>query len=265
MQSAQFQLHARVEESHWWFTGRRKIMRELVRQIVPPEQRPTVVDVGCGTGANLASMAREYTCVGIDTSREAIELARSRFPGVRFISGRAPDDLGRSDARGAIVLAHGCHRARPRRFRVPLGAAGRLDTGDSLLDHGAGESVVLVEARREQRTLPAVRTGPTGPFVVWFAGHDTPPDVFQRETLSHRSRGAGLEPMARTGYGHGGDRRETAGATGQCHAGVDPRRRGAGAQRPPVRPTPPGVSSRSQPRRSHPARDRRDCHQEQAE
>ncbi len=93
MQSAQFQLHARVEDSHWWFTGRRRIMGELIRQIVPPGQQQTVVNVGCGTGANIASMAREYTCVGIDTSREAIELARSRFPGTRFISGRAPYDL----------------------------------------------------------------------------------------------------------------------------------------------------------------------------
>ena len=90
MQSAQFQLHAQVEDSHWWFAGRRRIMGDLVRQIVPPGQRQTVVNVGCGTGANLASMASEYTCVGIDTSREAIELARSRFPGTRFVSGRAP-------------------------------------------------------------------------------------------------------------------------------------------------------------------------------
>ena len=49
-----------------------------------------IVDVGCGTGANIAAMAEDYTCVGIDPSREAIELARSRFPGGRFVCGPRP-------------------------------------------------------------------------------------------------------------------------------------------------------------------------------
>jgi trans-aconitate methyltransferase len=94
MQSAQFHLHASVEDSHWWFVGRRRIMQDLVRQILPPSQYATVVDVGCGTGGNLAALADDYHCVGIDTSPEAIELARCRFPGRRFICGHAPDDLG---------------------------------------------------------------------------------------------------------------------------------------------------------------------------
>jgi dolichyl-phosphate beta-glucosyltransferase len=104
MQSAQFQLHARVEDSHWWFAGRRRIMRELIRQVLPAPGHPTVVDVGCGTGANIAAMAGDYTCVGIDPSREAIELARSRFPGTRFVCGRAPDDLGGVMPEARLVL-----------------------------------------------------------------------------------------------------------------------------------------------------------------
>ncbi len=104
MHSAQFQLHARVEDSHWWFAGRRRIMGELIRQIVPPGQRQTVVDVGCGTGANIASMEREYACVGIDPSREAIALARRRFPGTRFISGRAPRDVAGAMQEARLIL-----------------------------------------------------------------------------------------------------------------------------------------------------------------
>jgi SAM-dependent methyltransferase len=104
MQSAQFQLHARVEDSHWWFAGRRRIMRELVRQVLPASGQATVVDVGCGTGANIAAMAADYPCVGIDPSREAIELARSRFPGTRFLCGRAPDDLGGAMREARLVL-----------------------------------------------------------------------------------------------------------------------------------------------------------------
>lgn len=47
--------------------------------------KKVVVDVGCGTGGNLALLAGEYRCLGIDPSPEAIELARSRFPQVEFL------------------------------------------------------------------------------------------------------------------------------------------------------------------------------------
>src|SRR5688500_17085095 len=87
MQSAQFKLHARIEERHWWFVGRRRILRAVVGEVLPPATGGVVVDVGCGTGANLAGFADDYDCVGIDTSEEAISLACQRFPKVRFICG----------------------------------------------------------------------------------------------------------------------------------------------------------------------------------
>ena len=94
MQTEQFQLHADIEQRHWWFVGRRRIMQRLVREILPPSQQSTIVDVGCGTGANIAALADWYDCVGIDTSAEAVELAGRRFANVRFIAGHAPADLG---------------------------------------------------------------------------------------------------------------------------------------------------------------------------
>ncbi len=94
MQSKQFRLNFEVELAHWWFTARRRILRDLVAEILAPSKQATIVDVGCGAGGNIASLAGDYTCVGIDPSAEAIGLARQRFPHVRFICGRAPDDLG---------------------------------------------------------------------------------------------------------------------------------------------------------------------------
>jgi SAM-dependent methyltransferase len=90
MKSAQFQLHAKLEDHHWWFVARREILRRMIRQVVPPGAGNVVLDVGCGTGANLASLAAEYRCVGIDTSGEAIRLAQHRFPKVEFREGYAP-------------------------------------------------------------------------------------------------------------------------------------------------------------------------------
>ena len=104
MQTAQFQLHADIEDRHWWFVARRRIMSCLAAEIVPPSPRSLVIDVGCGTGANVAALADLYDCAGIDTSAEAIELARRRFSQVRFINGRAPDDLGDLISQARLIL-----------------------------------------------------------------------------------------------------------------------------------------------------------------
>jgi SAM-dependent methyltransferase len=96
-----FDLHADIEERHWWFTGRREIMRALVERVLPRARTSLVVDVGCGTGSNIASLSDGYRCVGVDTSEAAIALAKARFPAVDFRLGLAPailgDDAGRAD------------------------------------------------------------------------------------------------------------------------------------------------------------------------
>ena len=104
MQPAQFHLHADIEDRHWWFVARRQIMRCLVEVVLPPSPGATVVDVGCGTGASLAALAGDYDCVGIDTSAEAIDRARARFPQLRFLVGRAPEDLGEIAGRARLFL-----------------------------------------------------------------------------------------------------------------------------------------------------------------
>ena len=94
MDKSQYDLHAEIEERHWWFVGRRRIMRRLVEQILPTSKDALVIDVGCGTGANIADLADSYDCTGIDTSELAIERAERRYQRVRFIRGKAPEDLG---------------------------------------------------------------------------------------------------------------------------------------------------------------------------
>lgn len=70
------------------------IIRDLLAATVPPGGDRLVVDIGCGTGANLASLVGDYRCLGADCSPDAIELARQRFPAVEFRVGRAPEVIG---------------------------------------------------------------------------------------------------------------------------------------------------------------------------
>lgn len=104
MQKAQFDLHDTVERSHWWFVARRAIIRSIVEEVLPTRSGKKIVDIGCGTGGNLADLAADYDCLGIDTSEDAIRLARQRFPQMRFICGRAPADLGDAAATADLFL-----------------------------------------------------------------------------------------------------------------------------------------------------------------
>lgn len=104
MQTEQFQLHADIEQRHWWFVARRTILRRLLCEVCSPSPDAVLVDVGCGTGANVAALADQYSVAGIDTSAEAVALARERFPNVQFLVGWAPDDLGPLAAKADVWL-----------------------------------------------------------------------------------------------------------------------------------------------------------------
>ncbi|MEN6451163.1 MAG: class I SAM-dependent methyltransferase [Thermoguttaceae bacterium] len=104
MQHEQFQLHADIEERHWWFVARRRILCRLVAEVLPPSRESLIVDVGCGTGGNIAALADRYRCVGIDTSADAISLAKRRFHNVEFRTGQAPRSLGELAGQAKLIL-----------------------------------------------------------------------------------------------------------------------------------------------------------------
>jgi SAM-dependent methyltransferase len=75
--------NATIEDRHWWFAARRRILRDLAREVAAG-RRLRVVDVGCGTGGNSGALAGEHDVLGVDASAEAVELASARFPAARF-------------------------------------------------------------------------------------------------------------------------------------------------------------------------------------
>lgn len=104
MQLPQFQVHADLENRHWWFLGRRAIFRTLLHAVCPPSQKKLLVEVGCGTGGNTAEFSKDYRCIGIEPIPEAIASANKRFPGVEFREGYAPEDCKDLIQQADIVL-----------------------------------------------------------------------------------------------------------------------------------------------------------------
>ncbi|HEU5237113.1 MAG TPA: methyltransferase domain-containing protein [Pyrinomonadaceae bacterium] len=69
-----------VEESHWWYIGRRSIIRSFVKQICDrvTDRRARILDVGCGTGANLVLLSEFGDAQGVDVSPDALAFCRER-------------------------------------------------------------------------------------------------------------------------------------------------------------------------------------------
>lgn len=101
MQANPSHVYVAFEDAHWWYVGRRRIMSELVHQLLPQSRDLLVVDIGCGGGANLGALQDSYSCVGFDTAPAALTSARERYPAISFKLGSSvpemADELGRAD------------------------------------------------------------------------------------------------------------------------------------------------------------------------
>jgi len=75
MNDAEFRLLDEIEEGHWWFVGKRLILRRLLEGRAPGR----MLDLGCGTGGVLRDWHREAgTGVGIDRSKLALQICQRR-------------------------------------------------------------------------------------------------------------------------------------------------------------------------------------------
>ncbi len=81
MQQHTYAIMYEVEETHWWFVGRRRIILSFIERIIghlKQKGRPRILDVGCGTGANLEMLATFGAAEGVDISADALMFCRAR-------------------------------------------------------------------------------------------------------------------------------------------------------------------------------------------
>ena len=95
MQQHTYAIMDEVEGSHWWFVGRRAILDSFLKGIVskigsPPYEGGVdaalggrggslrILDVGCGTGANIEMLSTYGEAEGVDVSDDALEFCRRK-------------------------------------------------------------------------------------------------------------------------------------------------------------------------------------------
>jgi SAM-dependent methyltransferase len=94
-----------IEQSHWWHVGRRRIIESFVADICRglPDQRPHILDVGCGTGANLLLLSKYGDAEGVDVSSDALSFCRER--GLQKVKQGTAEQLPYDDATFDLVTA----------------------------------------------------------------------------------------------------------------------------------------------------------------
>ena len=106
MQEHTYEIMNRVEDKHWWFVGRRAILESFLERIVeslnPNLQSPKILDVGCGTGANLEMLKNFGEAEGVDVSSDALEFCRAK--GLKVHKGLA-EELPFEDESFEVVTA----------------------------------------------------------------------------------------------------------------------------------------------------------------
>lgn len=78
----------RIEDHHWWYLGRRRLVRPLLERALGRAKH--VVDIGCGTGANLElveAIDRTPATTGLDFEPTALEYCRTRALDATLVRG----------------------------------------------------------------------------------------------------------------------------------------------------------------------------------
>src|SRR2546428_2803488 len=60
------------EDRHWWFVGRRRIVRSLLATLLGGSRDRTILEIGCGTGGVLPVLAEFGRVTGIDPPEDPI-------------------------------------------------------------------------------------------------------------------------------------------------------------------------------------------------
>jgi SAM-dependent methyltransferase len=102
MERVVYQQMAELDERHWWYRARREILAELIRRVARPPVDAQILEIGCGTGHNLAMLSGFGHVEGLELDEEARALSEKRL-GRKVMSSPLPELTGVPDRQYDLV------------------------------------------------------------------------------------------------------------------------------------------------------------------
>ena len=90
MERVVYQQMAELDDRHWWYRARRKILADLIRREARPPANAQILEIGCGTGHNLAMLGEFGHVDGLELDEEARALSEKRL-GRKVMSSPLPE------------------------------------------------------------------------------------------------------------------------------------------------------------------------------
>ncbi len=67
------------DSAHWWYVARRDVLRDLIARRIAPSPGARILEIGCGTGHNLAMLSEFGQVEGHELDPACRAIARQRF------------------------------------------------------------------------------------------------------------------------------------------------------------------------------------------
>jgi SAM-dependent methyltransferase len=173
MRESEFRALLEVDDHHWWYRGRRRVLAAQLQRLAVP-RGAAILDAGCGSGRTMDELARLGPVSGFDLNPLGVEAARVR--GHADVQAAAVEDIPHEDGAFELITC--------------------LD----VLEHTADDVRSLRELRRVARpggllvaTVPA--------YQALWSDHDEANHHYRRyrrSSLRRAAAAAGWDPVSFT-------------------------------------------------------------------
>lgn len=104
MERVVYQQMAELDQRHWWYRARREILATLIRREALPPAKARILEIGCGTGHNLAMLGQFGKIDALELDDEARAIAEQRL-GRKVLSAPLPGLAGVKDRHYDLIGA----------------------------------------------------------------------------------------------------------------------------------------------------------------
>lgn len=79
MERVIFDRMAALDQTHWWYVARRRILSDVIARLARPPENARILEIGCGTGHNFSMLGAFGTVDGLEVDATARQIASARL------------------------------------------------------------------------------------------------------------------------------------------------------------------------------------------